>query len=209
MSMPLWNVNVPGDVCVRGWSTLETRSRGSPKKPRTGCCWWNGRSGHGYGSFAAATAPQRLIKPCQRPPVYANGCRAPAEPASGCTNSTTAALPSPIHQRKRLVSIPPSLEHTTLQDSKTMVPPLPRLPADASASSVAWPATQKGEAPMDACAYSGASGRSDRCNRVADDRYPGPYSLFARNAVAGSAENSANSAKLRLPSSRRRTSGAT
>jgi hypothetical protein len=33
---------------------------------------------------------------------------------------------------------------------------------------------QKREAPVDACACSGASGRSDRCNRVADDRWSGP-----------------------------------
>src|SRR3954453_21119558 len=63
--------------------------------------------------------------------------------------------------------------------------------------------------PPVALARSEASGRSDRCDRVADDRWLGPYPLCARNAVAGSAENSANSAKPRLPSSRRRSSGAT
>ena len=67
----------------------------------------------------------------------------------------------------------------------------------------------RSEAPVDACACSRASGRSDRCDRVADDRCPRAYSLLARSAVAGSAENSANSAKPRRPNSSRDRSGGT
>ena len=42
MSTPLWNENAPGESGVSGCFTLETRARGSPKKPRIGCCWWKG-----------------------------------------------------------------------------------------------------------------------------------------------------------------------
>src|SRR5256885_6744072 len=48
MSIPKWNVP---------WASSLPAMRGSPKKARTGCCWWKGFRGHPYEARAgAATA---------------------------------------------------------------------------------------------------------------------------------------------------------
>src|SRR6266566_8608956 len=56
MSMPWWNEKNPGPSKPPARTPFSNTVRGSPKKPRIGCCLLNGLNGHGYADAPPAAA---------------------------------------------------------------------------------------------------------------------------------------------------------
>src|SRR6266699_451804 len=56
MSMPWWNEKKPGPSKPPARTPFSNTVRGSPKKPRIGCCLLNGLNGHGYADAPPAAA---------------------------------------------------------------------------------------------------------------------------------------------------------
>src|SRR5712691_7941578 len=56
MSMPWWNEKKPGPSNPPARTPFSNTVRGSPKKPRIGCCLLNGLNGHGYADAPPAAA---------------------------------------------------------------------------------------------------------------------------------------------------------
>src|SRR3954451_13690657 len=56
MSMPWWNEKKPGPSKPPARTPFSNTVRGSPKKPRIGCCLSNGLNGHGYADAPPAAA---------------------------------------------------------------------------------------------------------------------------------------------------------
>jgi hypothetical protein len=56
MSIPWWNEKKPGPSKAPARMPFSYTVRGSPKKPRIGCCRSNGLNGQGYADAPAACA---------------------------------------------------------------------------------------------------------------------------------------------------------
>src|SRR3954447_14189093 len=56
MSTPWWNEKKPGPSKPPARTPFSNTVRGSPKKPRIGCCLSNGLNGHGYADAPPAAA---------------------------------------------------------------------------------------------------------------------------------------------------------
>src|SRR5690242_20588831 len=67
MSTPWWNEKKPGPSKPPERTPFSNTVRGSPKKPRIGCCLWNGLIGHGYDDPALAETSASVNAMAMRP----------------------------------------------------------------------------------------------------------------------------------------------